>query len=287
MKLNKNKLLETIRALNNGSTSFQARKIAGISVRRVNQIWQEYLKNKELPKIGRVMGRPIRPITKTERRIVTEAFKLYRVSATTLEKIIKRDYKMHIPHNHIHKILVNIGFAKTKKKKDIRKKNWIRYQRRHRLTVVHIDWHFSTQKRIWIFLVIDDASRKVLALREKNGRSTIGSIEGMKIAMGYGKIKQCISDHGAEFVANIGGKSRFGKFLSDNEIKQILCRIKHPQSNGKAEKFFDLYDRHRWGFQSKEKFLDWYNKIRPHRSLNFSELETPALAFIRKMRAEV
>ena len=143
MKLNKTKLLETIRALNNGSTPYQARKIAGISVRRVHQIWQEYLKKKKLPEIGRMMGRPNRPITPHERKIVIETYKLYRVSASTLEKIIERDYKMHIPHNHVHKILVNIGFAKPKKKKDIRKKNWIRYQRRHSLTAVHIDWHFN------------------------------------------------------------------------------------------------------------------------------------------------
>ena len=287
MKLNKTKLLETIRALNNGVTAYQARKIAGISVRRIHQIWHEYLKTEKLPKIGRVMGRPIRPITLHEWKIVTETYKLYRVSASTLEKIIERDYKMHISHNHIHKILVNLGFAKTKKTKDIRKKDWIRYQRRHSLTAVHIDWHFNAQKRIWVFLVIDDASRKVLAMLERRNRSTKASIEGMKIALQYGKIKQCISDHGAEFVSNIGGKSKFGKFLQDEGIKQILCRIKHPQSNGKAEKFFDLYDRHRWSFNSIENFLNWYNFLRPHRSLKFEFLETPEIAFKRKMRAEV
>jgi putative transposase len=287
MKLNKTKLLETIRALNNGATTYQTRKIAGISVRRVHQLWQEYLKTNKLPEIGRAMGRPNRPITPHEKKIVTETFKLYRVSASTLEKIIERDYKMHISHNHIHKILVNIGFAKTKTKKDIRKKNWIRYQRRHSLTAVHIDWHFNAKKRIWIFLVIDDASRKVLTLLECKSKSTKASIQGMKLALKHGRIKQCISDHGAEFVSNIGGKSKFAKFLQEEGIKQILCRIKHPQSNGKAEKFFDLYDRHRWSFNTKEGFLNWYNDIRPHRSLNFSDLETPALAFQRKMRAEV
>ena len=70
-------------------------------------------------------------------------------------------------------------------------------------------------------------------------------------------------------------------------IKQILCKIKHPQSNGKVEKWFDTYDNHRYAFKTKEEFIKWYNEVRPHRSLNFEILETPQQAFIRKMKAEV
>jgi putative transposase len=287
MKLTKPKLLETIRALNNGATTYQARKIAGITVRRTYQVWNEYLETGKLPEIGRAMGRPHRPITPHEEKIVAETYKLYRVSASTLEKLIERDYGLHLPHNHIHKILVKLGFAKMKKKKDIRKKNWIRYQRRHSLTAVHIDWHFNAKKRVWVFLVIDDASRKVLALLECNTRSTKKSIYGMESAREHGKIKQCISDHGAEFTSNQGGKSRFKKYLDSKGIKQILCKIKHPQSNGKAEKFFHLYDNHRWSFENKESFIHWYNELRPHRSLRFQELETPQIAFQRKLKPEV
>lgn len=287
MKLTRTKLLETIRRLNEGATAYQARKIAGITVRRVYQIWNEYLETGELPNIGRVMGRPTRPITLQEEKMVTQTYNLYRVSAVTLERIILRDYEVHIPHNHIHKIMLKLGFAKPKMKKDIRKKNWKRYERKHSLTAVHIDWHFNARKRIWVFLVIDDASRKVLALLECNARSTTASIRGMSVALQYGKIKQCISDHGAEFTCNRDGKSRFSDFLKKEGIKHILCKIKHPQSNGKAEKFFHLYDIHRWSFETKERFVEWYNEKRPHMSLRFEELETPQLAFERKAKAEV
>lgn len=43
MKLTRNKLIEVIRRKNEGWTSYQARKIAGISVRRVDQVYK--LKN--------------------------------------------------------------------------------------------------------------------------------------------------------------------------------------------------------------------------------------------------
>ena len=286
MKFTRKTLLETLRRKNNGYTTYQARKVARVSVRRVNQVWEEYQRTGEIPEIGKNNGRPKRPLLDEEVAIVKQAYQLYRVSASTLEKLIKRDYDKHIPHNHIHKILVKLGYAKQKDKKDIRKKNWIRYQRRHSLTAVHLDWYFDAFAEIWALPVIDDASRKMLALVEEKSATTDASIQAMKEAMKHGTIKQCITDHGTQFIKS-NGEARFNKFLVKNGIKHILCRIKHPQSNGKSEKFNDLYKNHRHAFKTKEEFMNWYNGIRPHRSLKFNILETPQQAFIRKFKAEV
>ncbi|MEK6828314.1 MAG: DDE-type integrase/transposase/recombinase [Nanoarchaeota archaeon] len=286
MKLTQGKLIETIRKKNQGWTTYQARKIAGISIRRVNQVYGQYLISGEIPEICIKNGRPKKPIEEWEIQTVKEAFTKYSVSASALMKLIERDYEKHINHNRIHVILLMLGMAKTKDKKDIRKKDWIRYERRHSLTAVHIDWYYYAPMELWVFAVIDDASRKLLAIFECKSPTTEASIEGMKEAMKHGKIKQCISDHGSQFISNIGGDSRFKEFLDSNGIKQILCRIKHPQSNGKVEKFFDLYKNKRILFRTKEEFIVWYNDVRPHRSLNFEILETPQQAFIRKMKAE-
>jgi putative transposase len=285
MKLTKSKLLETLRVLNNGKSKYQARKIASISKQRVYQVWKIYNETGLVPEIGNASGRPKKPIEDWEVSLVNEVYEKYRVSADTLERLIRRDKSIHIPHNRIHKILLMLDFAKKKDKKDIRKKDWIRYQRRHSLTAVHIDWHYNG--KIYVFAVIDDASRKMLALLETNSATTEYSIQGMQLALKHGKIKQCISDHGAQFICNVDGDSRFKAFLDANGIKQILCRIKHPQSNGKIEKWFELYNNHRFAFPNTEDFLHWYNEIRPHRSLKFEELETPQIAFVRKMKAEI
>ena len=287
MKLTRGKLIETIRKKNRGWTTYQARKIAGVSIRRVNQIWKEYLLTGEIPEIGKKNGRPTKTIEDWEISVVKEAYEKYKVSASALEEIIKKYYIKHISTRRIHKILLTLGYAKKKGRIDVRKKKWIRYERRHSLTAVHIDWYYYVRDQIWVFAVLDDASRKLLALVECTSPTTEASIEGMKEAMKHGKIKQCISDHGSQFISNIGGDSRFKEFLDANGIKQILCKIKHPQSNGKVEKFFDLYQNKRHMFQTKEDFVYWYNEVRPHRSLNFEELETPQQAFIRKMKAEV
>jgi len=285
MKLTRTKILEIIRRKNEGMTTYQARKIANISVRRVNQIYSYYLQNEEPPTVGRRMGRPIRPITDEEKSLVQKAYARYRVSASTLEKLIGRDYGLHLPHNHIHKIMLLLELCKPKKSKDIRKKRWVRYERRHSLTAVHIDWYYDPVKEVHALPVIDDASRKMLALVEEKSATTEASIEAMKIALQQGKIKQCITDHGTQFWKG-NTQAKFAKFLAQQEIKHILCRIKHPQSNGKSEKFNDLYKNHRHAFETKEKFMHWYNEVRPHRSLKFEELETPQQAFVRKMKEE-
>jgi putative transposase len=286
MKLTRGKLIETLRRKGEGWTTYQARKIAHISVRRVNQVWTEYLETGSIPEVGRQNGRPARPINEEEIRLVREAYVKYRVCASTLRRVIDKKYGVRINHNRIHRILVGLGFAKALGKLHKRKKDWIRYERRHSLTAVHIDWYFDSTTRTWVFAVIDDASRKMLALLEVGNATTTWSIEGIKHALQHGKIKQCISDHGAQFVHNLGGESQFKEFLKSQGIHQILCRIKHPQSNGKIEKWFQTYARHRHAFENKDEFLTWYNDIRPHLSLRIDDLETPSQAFIRKMKTE-
>ena len=283
MKLTRPKLIEIFRKLNNGKTVYQARKVADVSVRRIYQMKDAFDKTGDIPKIGNNNGRPLRPFEEWEILIIKETYEKYRVSADTLERLIDRDCEKHIGHNRIHKILTYLGYAKKKNYKDVRKKKWKRYERRHSLTAVHIDWHYF--KGTWVFGVEDDASRKLLAMIEADKESTDNSIVGMEIALKQGQIKQCISDHGSTFTSNfIDAKSRFREYLLSKGIKPILCRIRHPRSNGKIEKWFQAYDRHRHAYKTTEEFMFWYNDLKPHKALNFDVLETPSQAFIRKLR---
>jgi putative transposase len=274
--------MNTLRAKTEGKSSYQARKFANVSVRRVDKIWKEYLTTNEIPIIGKRVGRPMIPIEDWEKELVKKFYEKYRVSADTLERLIERDEGKHLSHYKLHKILLELGYAKKKQNRDKRKKDWKRYERMHSLTAVHIDWHYNG--RVWIFAVIDDSSRMMLVLIECSSPTTKMSIEGMRNALEFGKIAQCISDHGSQFMSNVEGYSEFQEFLKRVGIKHIKCKIKHPQSNGKVEKWFECYDKHRKAFQNKEEFLHWYNEVRPHRSLNFDILETPKEAYERKKK---
>jgi transposase InsO family protein len=283
MKLTKKTLIETIRDMEEGKGAYQARKHANISVGRVYQIWNKYKKTGKIPELGKNIGRPQRPIILNEEKTIREVYQKYNVCASRLRKLIQRDYNLNLPHYHIHKIMLKIGFAKSNKRKDVRKKTWIRYERRHSLTAVHLDWGYDEKEERWFLPVIDDSSRKLLALIECESPTTDASIDAMKEALKHGEIQQCITDHGTQFWKGEDMKARFPAFLEQQGIKHIPTKIKHPQSNGKAEKFIHLYKVHRHKFKTKKEFIYWYNEIRPHMSL---DEKTPEQAYQERKKQE-
>ena len=268
MKLTKKSLIESLRILEEGGTTYKASKEAKISLGYMYKLWNSYKKNKNIPEIGLKLGRPIKSIKSKEEQIVKEAYEKYRICASRLFGRIERDYKTQIPVYTKHKIMLKFGFAKSKESKNVRKKRWIRYEREHSLTAVHMDWLYYPELDIYVLPVIDDSTRKLLALIETDSATTEASIDAIEQASMHGQIVQCITDHGPQFTSNERGESKFQEALVMLKIKHILTRIKHPQSNGKSEKFGHLYKTHRSAFKTKEEFMNWYNNIRPHMSLD-------------------
>jgi putative transposase len=157
----------------------------------------------------------------------------------------------------------------------VRKKKWKRYERKHSLTAVHLDWVYNDDLEVYALPVIDDASRKLLALIESESATTGASIDAMEEAIQHGEIQQCITDHGTQFWKGDDAQARFPEFLKQKGIKHIPTKIKHPQNNGKSEKFGHLHKVHRKAFKTKEDFTQWYNEVRPHMSLKDEIFETP------------
>ena len=74
--------------------------------------------------------------------------------------------------------------------------------------------------------------------------------------------------------------NRFEDFLKENKIKHIKARVKHPQTNGKLEKWNDTYELNRSRFENFDKFVNWYNTVRFHEALDTKwYLQTPDNAF--------
>lgn len=268
MKIKKKDLIEALRILEEGKSKYKASKILKASVERTYQIWKKYKETGKVPEMGKNIGRPKKSISKDIIRIVKQTYERYYVCASRLTKLIKKDYNVHVPHYTVHKIMLELGFANSNGRKDVRKKNWIRYERKHSLTAVHLDWGYDEKEERWFLPVIDDSSRKLLALIECESATTEASIDAMKEALKHGEIQQVITDHGTQFCKGADDKAKFPLFLEKQGIKHILCKIKHPQSNGKAEKFNHLYKLHRHRYKTKEEFINWYNNIRPHMSLD-------------------
>jgi putative transposase len=103
-------------------------------------------------------------------------------------------------------------------------------------------------------------------------------------------MRDLIMDHGSEFGAHRVYKDGtwngcFKNRLGKHGIKPILGSVAHPKTNGKLERFFQEYQRHRAVFHSIDEFINW-NDDRPYESQEFERLETPDKAFISIMPQE-
>jgi putative transposase len=237
-------------------------------------------------------GRPKKkPLDEETERLILEVHKEQNLGARRLAKIIKFEYGIAISHHTIHQLLLNHGLAEESPKKKRRRKPWIRYERKHSLTAVHLDWHESKAcPGMHVCAVLDDSSRYVLAGGEYPSATADASIEMVKEVLDrYGhirRVEQVITDHGSQFHANKKDKdgdeggSRFASFLEEMEITHIKARIKHPQTNGKFEKWNHTYELNRNRFDDFDNFVNWYNTVRYHESLDKNRmLQTPEDAF--------
>jgi putative transposase len=129
-----------------------------VSIRTVNCVWSNWLKNKE-PWAPKQFGRPKKTLSESDVRLIAEIHKEQKCGARRLEKIIQHKYGQHIPNNAIHQVLLDKGLANENKKKKRRRKTWLRYERKHSLTAVHLDWHTSGVNGKEVCVVLDDSSR--------------------------------------------------------------------------------------------------------------------------------
>jgi transposase InsO family protein len=149
---------------------------------------------------------------------------------------------------------------------------------------VHTDYHYTSDGR-YLCTILDDASRKVLAAGDFDHKTTENALFVLKQA-----IKECVSwnhpvlavltDYGSEFYANEcdakgHADHEYEQFLKDQGIRQILCGVNHPQTNGELE-WYDLYINHRDRCGSLEAMVLWYNEEKPHGSLNLDIAGTPS-----------
>jgi transposase len=230
MKLNRRKVHWIIRQKRKGVGTKEIARDMKISRRRVQQIWKYFIDTGREPVLGKNIGRPRKPYLKQEAEIVREAHQRYRFGARMLEPVIRKQYKVLISHNRIHNYLKAAGLAHEEPRKKKRRK-WNRYERKHSLSAGHIDWYEVDGSDIKVCIILDDASRKVLAGGEFSNINT----ENSKLVLdqlvdGYWwllPMRELIMDHGSEFGAHRvhedgSWNGSFKKHLNKYGIKPIL-----------------------------------------------------------------
>ena len=66
--------------------------------------------------------------------------------------------------------------------KSKRRKPWIRFERKHSLSMLHLDWHTSihNRKKAFFCVVLDDSSRRILAGGEFDAETTDYALQLLK-----------------------------------------------------------------------------------------------------------
>jgi putative transposase len=216
---------------------------------------------------------------------VVHAYSQWKLGATFLERIFKRQNTV-IHHNLIQRILneEKLGVRLDKK---VKRKDWVRYERKHSNAMWHTDW--TTLDGRWLIAFQDDASRKIVAWGVFDSATTKNSITVLEEAIKtHGTPKSILTGRDVQFYSSDkkGEPSEpndFQKRLSQEGIEHVLARVNHPQTNGKIERFFGELKRKIHLFSSPDELVHWYNEIKPHMSLDWENLETPSQAFRRKM----
>jgi hypothetical protein len=135
-----------------------------------------WVRTKTLRNISK-FGRKKKELDKTSEDLILKINKEQNLGARRLEKIIEFTHGKHIPHNAIQKVLMTHGQAKRNPNKSKRRKPWVRWERDHSLSLLHLDWHISKFNGKEVCVVLDDSSRRILAGGEFDAETTENSIK--------------------------------------------------------------------------------------------------------------
>jgi putative transposase len=261
----------------------------GVTERRVRQLVKQYKDTGEVPRLDSSRRPRSPPLTPEEKRAIDEAWEEKRFGARLLYKELgRRGYR--IPHHKIHKYLRDNGRTIPNKRKQKKRKR-CRYERKHSFSLVHGDWHRTTKDSPYAIVWLDDASRLALAgaeFPERSGEHSIETFQEAEVtASGYcARIREVNTDRGSEFYSNHPESvSEFQIYLSSTGARHVPSRKANPQTNGKLERFWYEYDRHRWRYPGIAEFIEWYN-ARLHGALWTDIGECPGEAVYRKLQPE-
>lgn len=175
----------------------------------------------------------------------------------------------------------------------LKHKAFVRFQKEKCNEMWQTDFkgEFLTKDKNYCFPldIIDDHSRYLIKIKPLTSTAN-AVIPCFKEAFyEYGMPNSILSDNGAQFAGFRQGYTQFEKWLMNHNILPIHGRIKHPQTQGKIERFHRTMKQELLNHTIFEDIIDannalqnWrlkYNNVRPHEALNMkcpAEVYTPS-----------
>jgi len=222
-----------------------------------------------------------------------ELIKKYLVSRPTIDEILKRGkIKDYSVHKSINKRFICLEYGLKRLSKieskiqEKLKKKAKRYNEKYPGEMLHVDTkrlplilgESSKDPREYLFVGIDDYSRElyVKITQDKTQNSSKEFLEQVLKECPY-TIEQVYSDNGTEYKGN-EEKHEFMLLCKKNNIEQRFTKVKHPWTNGKAERVIRTliemwHDKTEFKNRERRKkelirFVNYYNTVKPHKGID-------------------
>lgn len=252
------------------------------------KIEQRYKKDGEYGLKDHKPGRLFAPLSPKFYKLVIKEWKKNKCGARKLHVILKR-MGFGVSLRKISQVLVKEGFQKAVPKRK-KPRKYKRYEWPIPNYMWHTDWHVIKSKKLKgenIIVYIDDCSRRIMGYCI-GAMTTRNSLFALYSAIAKHKVTPFMlnSDRGSQFIPSKFDKKgkanhAFQEVLKELGIIFIPSKRRHPQTNGKNERFFGILDSEfDERFKDIDEFIEWYNTGRLSEALDYM---TPNDAYRKRL----
>lgn len=223
-------------------------------------------------------GRLFEPLNAKFYEKVVNEWKRQRCGARKLHVILKKK-GFGVSLWKISQVMRAEGFQKPCPKRQ-KPRKYKRYEWPISNFMWHTDWHVIKANKLkgkQFISYLDDSSRRIMSHGVFDSATTRNSLLVLYAAIARHEVApfELNSDRGSQFIPNKFDKngkanSEFQETLKELGILFIPSRARHPQTNGKLEKFHHVLDKEFDDrFDTIGKFIEWYNNERASEAIDY------------------
>ena len=256
-----------------------------ITVWRIQQTYKKYgsdgLKDHKA-------GRLFEPLNAKFYKRVVDEWKRQRCGARKVHAILKKK-GFGVSLRKISQVMRAEGFQKPCPKRQ-KPRKYKRYEWPMSNYMWHTDWHtMKTRLKGKQFIgYLDDSSRQIMSYGVFDSATTRNSLIALYAAIARHQVVpvELNSDRGSQFIPNKFDKngkanSGFQTALQEFGVLFIPSRPRHPQTNGKLERFHETLEKEFDDrFETIDQFIDYYNNERASEAVDYM---TPNEAYKKRL----
>ena len=177
-----------------------------------------------------------------------------------------------VSQRQIQKIYNKNGYKMNRRKRPSQIK-FVKYEWPKPNMMWHTDWTACPFTGKQLIAFIDDHSRYIVHAEYFENATTENTLLAFSNAITkHGVPEQILTDNGTQFTPARSESGPFTKWCEKRNIKHILGRVHHPQTNGKIERWFGTYKiEYDERFLCLNDFVKFYNEIRIHQGINYAK----------------